>query len=294
MTSLPSSSTPAPSQPRIIGSRSAGRPTPRRDQTSWWFSPAARTSTTDHPGRGSGRGRSPTSSPDSGSSLDWLTAKAASMPPTLLSGRAPRSAEPRPAPARQSRSGARPARCQASWPSTEYAGRGAGRGNAAVVVGRTRSGSSPSPAKTSRARPYHVVSPALVAWYVAVRGAAGDQPLDRAGHVHRPGGLTALVVHHVEGVPLGGEAGHRRHEVRAAAAVQPRGAHDPGCAGTGRPRPTRRPPWSARTPTAAPAAAASAYGRRGVTGEDVVGGDLHQLAHRPRRRRGPRSQPRWR
>ena len=34
-TSLPWSSVPAASQPRIIGSRSAGSPTPRRDQTSW-------------------------------------------------------------------------------------------------------------------------------------------------------------------------------------------------------------------------------------------------------------------
>src|SRR5665647_2498315 len=54
MTSFPASSTPAPSQPRTIGSRSAGSPTPRRDHTSWWFSPAARSLTTDHPGRATG------------------------------------------------------------------------------------------------------------------------------------------------------------------------------------------------------------------------------------------------
>ena len=35
MTSRPSSVTPAASQPRIMGSRSAGRPTPRSDQMSW-------------------------------------------------------------------------------------------------------------------------------------------------------------------------------------------------------------------------------------------------------------------
>ena len=45
ITSLPSASTPAASQPRIIGSRSAGRPTPFSDQRSWWLSAAARTST---------------------------------------------------------------------------------------------------------------------------------------------------------------------------------------------------------------------------------------------------------
>jgi len=35
ITSLPSGSTPAASQPRIIGRRSAGRPMPRNDQRSW-------------------------------------------------------------------------------------------------------------------------------------------------------------------------------------------------------------------------------------------------------------------
>jgi hypothetical protein len=68
MTSLPSASTPAASQPRIIGSRSSGRPTPRSDHRSWWLSEAARTSTVVQPSAGSGSGRSPTSSAASGSS----------------------------------------------------------------------------------------------------------------------------------------------------------------------------------------------------------------------------------
>ena len=36
-TSRPSAVTPAASQPRIIGSRSAGSPTPRSEKTSWWL-----------------------------------------------------------------------------------------------------------------------------------------------------------------------------------------------------------------------------------------------------------------
>src|SRR5262249_37423505 len=62
--------------------------------------------------------------------------------------------------------GGRPAASQAASDSTEYAGRGAGRGNAAVVVGRTRSGLAPSSSNTARARPYQVVSPPLVQWYI--------------------------------------------------------------------------------------------------------------------------------
>ena len=58
-TSLPSSSTPAASQPRIIGSRSAGSPTPRSDQTSWWLSAAARTVTVVQPSGGTGSACSP-------------------------------------------------------------------------------------------------------------------------------------------------------------------------------------------------------------------------------------------
>ena len=59
MTSLPSASTPAPSQPRIIGSRSCARPTPRRDHTSWWLSAAARRSTRSSPAGPPGRAAHP-------------------------------------------------------------------------------------------------------------------------------------------------------------------------------------------------------------------------------------------
>ena len=67
-TSLPSSSTPAASQPRIIGSASSRRPTPRSDHRSWWLRLAAFTVTVAHPSGASGAGRSPTTRPLSGSS----------------------------------------------------------------------------------------------------------------------------------------------------------------------------------------------------------------------------------
>ena len=46
--------TPAASQPRSIGNRSAASPTPRSDQTSCWFRPAALTSTVTQPAGTSG------------------------------------------------------------------------------------------------------------------------------------------------------------------------------------------------------------------------------------------------
>ena len=86
--------------------------------------------------------------------------------PVRQTGRraAPTSANAACSASRHGRGGGSPAASQAAGDSTEYAGRGAGRGNAAVVVGRTRSGSAPSSSNTARASPYQVVSPALVQW----------------------------------------------------------------------------------------------------------------------------------
>ena len=67
-TSLPSSSSPAASHPRIIGSASSRSPTPRSDQRSWWLSEVALTVTVVQPSGTSGSGRSPVVSPESGSS----------------------------------------------------------------------------------------------------------------------------------------------------------------------------------------------------------------------------------
>src|SRR5664280_2096790 len=65
-TSLPSSSSPAPSVPSTIGSRSARSPTPRRLHRSWWLSDAAFSRTVVQPSGTPGSGRSPSSKPDSG------------------------------------------------------------------------------------------------------------------------------------------------------------------------------------------------------------------------------------
>ena len=67
-TSVPSSSTPAASQPRIIGSRPADSPTPRSDHRSWWLSELARTSTVAQSSGVAGGSSSPTTRPASGSS----------------------------------------------------------------------------------------------------------------------------------------------------------------------------------------------------------------------------------
>src|SRR5579875_2450051 len=85
-TSRPSSSTPAASQPRIIGSCSRLRPTPRSDQRSWWLSEAARTLTVVQPEGHSGSGRSPTCRTLSGSSREKSVAKAASMARSCRTG----------------------------------------------------------------------------------------------------------------------------------------------------------------------------------------------------------------
>ena len=52
-----------------------------------------------------------------------------------------------------------PCSCQRSWPSTEYAGRGAGDGNAAESVGLTTSRDNPAAATTSPANSYQDVFP---------------------------------------------------------------------------------------------------------------------------------------
>src|SRR5680860_1513881 len=62
------------SLPMILGCDSSRRPTPRRDHRSWWFREAALTRTVVHPARGSGSGRSPTTRPDSGSSVEKFCA----------------------------------------------------------------------------------------------------------------------------------------------------------------------------------------------------------------------------
>src|SRR6201995_327370 len=79
MTSLPSWSSPAASQPRIIGSRSSGRPTPRSDHRSWGFNDAALTVTVVQPSCCSGSGRSPIRRPLRGAARSWAAANTASM-----------------------------------------------------------------------------------------------------------------------------------------------------------------------------------------------------------------------
>ena len=78
-TSLPSSSSPAASQPRTRGNSSALRPTPRRLHTSCWFSAAAFTRTRAQPPVGNGFGTSPTLRPASGSAASNDVTLAASI-----------------------------------------------------------------------------------------------------------------------------------------------------------------------------------------------------------------------
>ena len=110
----------------------------------------------------------------------------------------------------------------------------------------------------------------------AVRGAAADQGLEDAGQVQRPRGLAVLVVHHVEGLPLRREAGHGGHEAGPAGAVQPRGAHHPAARAQGGHGPLA---GGLGASVGRPRRELGGLGvrRRGVPGEDVVGGDLHQL-----------------
>jgi hypothetical protein len=82
-TSLPSSSSPAASVPRIIGSCSCLSPTPRSENRSWWLSDAAFTSMVVQPSGTSGSGRSPTTNPESGSSELKDSAYTANMWTTL-------------------------------------------------------------------------------------------------------------------------------------------------------------------------------------------------------------------
>src|SRR5450830_326316 len=66
--------------------------------------------------------------------------------------------------AAQSPIGSTPAATSASWPSTEYAGRGAGRTYASLVVVRTVSGSRPADVTIAWAKSCHDARPDDVPW----------------------------------------------------------------------------------------------------------------------------------
>lgn len=103
--------------------------------------------------------------------LAALLARRLAQPPDSAEGTQPAGRQGSPGSAnasrrasRQSGIGVRPAARQAASDSTLYAGRGAGRGNAAVVVGSTRAGSAPSSSKIAWVKPYQVVCPPPVQW----------------------------------------------------------------------------------------------------------------------------------
>ena len=156
--------------------------------------------------------------------------------------------EPGPAPRRRGR-----ARCRrAAAPA------GAAR---CSWIGRTRAGSAPSSRKTSRASPNQVVSPAARRVVDAGRRARASRATICPATSIGPGGLAALVVHHVDRWPPAFQPDHRADEVRPVRPVQPgRSAprSRPGQAVRARPAP--RPAWCARRRCAAPGARPPAYG----------------------------------
>jgi dTDP-4-dehydrorhamnose 3,5-epimerase len=107
-------------------------------------------------------------------------------------------------------------------------------------------------------------------------GRRADQRDDLPGHVGGPGGLAALVVHHVDRGPLVGEPDHRLDEVWPVRPVQPRRPDDitrPGQAAEHRTLASQLGP-----PVGGPRRRDVVLGVRpaGIPGENVVGGDLHQ------------------
>ncbi|CAB4658110.1 unannotated protein [freshwater metagenome] len=88
ITSLPSASIPAPSQPRIIGSNSGRSPTPFKLQMSWWFNAAARSVTSAQPSGTSGSDTSPSVRPARGFSASKDVAVTANIQMTVTDSRA--------------------------------------------------------------------------------------------------------------------------------------------------------------------------------------------------------------
>src|ERR1700677_497651 len=123
----------------------------------------------------------------------------------------------------------------------------------------------------------------------ARRGRGEHQRDDLAGHVHGPGGLPLLVIHHVDRRPLVFQLDHRADEAGPVCPVEPR-----------RPDDIARPGQPAEHGELASQLGASVGGARrrdvifgvrlaSVPGEDVVGRDLHQAggeSHAARRHAG--------
>ena len=175
-------------------------------------------------------------------------------------GRRARRPTPRPT-ARPRRRSARRRPAPGSCPSTEYAGRGAGRTNAAEVgLVHPACGSAPAASATA---PREAVPGRLAAGRRVV-GPGGrlrrEQLAHELGDVPRPGRLAHLVVDDVQGRALGRARPRWSAGSRPVGAVQPGRPHDQGVRAERRAPPTRPPPWSARTPRRGASGVASAYG----------------------------------
>ena len=160
-------------------------------------------------------------------------------------------------------------------PRTEYAGRGAGAPNAAVVVGWTVT-SSPAAANVATARSRHVHWPPPATCRTPCERCSAIV-ISAGGQVAGVGRAAELVVDHGELVARGGELEHRVDEVLAVRAEDPGGADDRVRRGRGGLH--RELARELRAPVGADRAGGRVLGVRlgRVAGEDVVGGDVDDV-----------------
>jgi len=158
------------------------------------------------------------------------------------------------------------------------------------VVGRTRCGSASSSSNTARASPHQVVSPAFVQWYVPA-GPPTAPARPAGGQIGRPGRRAALVVHDVEGVALAFQAAIVLTKLPPPAPYTQAVRTTQDASAAARARPTRRPAWSARTPTSDRSNRPRRRADR-VAGEDVVGRHVDEPSPRTVQGSGQHGRPR--
>ena len=227
---------PRPGSPRSRsrGSSRRGRSAPSVRCAERGEGPVARAVVDDDdlPNPGRSQARDTPGERRAGVVVDDHGADAAGRPPrsahrerlTRRAGQATSSATSALTDARQSGSSAMPDSRSAALSSTEFCGRGAGRGgtSSSVEIGSTTAVSPPAASTTAQAKPNQVVVPWFVTWNRPLRRSSDSETSVRARSCATVGLRAGRRRSAADRRPRGGENG--LHHVRSVPADEPRGA----------------------------------------------------------------------